>query len=343
VWEWNNTNSSTIGNTRLGIEADWQVLLGDYQPLRGTYGFSIVIKGLTSSTKTEAAPEIERIEYFTNRDMYGNTYAFYTPYSQQKVIDISDFLNIHSIKIYFYQDYSFVDGENNTIIYTDRDKYGHPAVPENILFSNTNIYLGISAEDIKDETVYLYSYDALGYNSEEEIVIDEYGDKLPTGNWLCDEEHELRMVWVHYEKDGTYSVIDNLEELLKQEQTSGKDTHIYWYRYNYNEVNNSVEQFFPGQKYSIVNGEYIPEIDELGYPVFENLDDERQKEYRLLYKDIMDAKENPDYESRISRYGGQNWNFLANITDTFVNTVIPRGRYSREKFKVVIQHHGTKT
>ena len=343
VWEWHNTNSSTIGNTRLGIEADWQVLLGNYQPLRGTYGFIITIKGLSSATNVEAAQEIERVEYFTNRDMYGNTYAFASPYSQQKVIDISEFLNIHSIKINFYQDYMFADGDNVPISYFDRDNFGHPIVPENILFSNTNIFLGVSAEDIKDETVYLYSYDALGYQSEEEKIQDSNGDILPTGNWICNDKHDLRMVWIHYEKDGTYSVIDNLEELLKQEETSGKDTHIYWYRYNYDEIKNTTEQFFPGQEYEIVDGEYIPKIDELGYPIFSDVNNETYQEYKLLYKDLMDEKENADYQSRITKYGGTNWNFLAYLTDTFNTNIIPRGNFSREKFKVVIQHHGTKT
>ena len=334
VWEWNNDGSSTIGNTRLGIEADWQTLLGHYQPLRGTYGFRIVIKGVSSATEESAAQTIEKTEYFTNRDMYGNTYAFFTPYTQQKVIDITDFLNIHSIQVYFYQDYGFVDGDNNTIIYTERSKTGEPLIPENILFSNVQVYIGISAADIKDETVLLHSYDRLGYTGIEEL--DE--DGLPTGTWLCDENHELRMVWVHYEKDGTFSVVDNLEELLKQEKTSGKDTHIYWYRYDY-KIENPNEKFFPGQKYNYIDGEYVAEIDDLGFPVFGEASDE----YRYLAKDLMDSEINENYESKIERYAGSNYTFIPGMTDSFIYNIIPRGYKSREKFKVVIQHHGTHT
>ena len=351
VWSWKNTGGSTIGNTRLGIECDWTVLLGHFQPLRGTYGFKIVITGLDSATEKRGSQTIERIHYFTNRDMYGNTYAFYSPYTQQKVIDITDFLNIYTIDVYFYQDYDFVDGDNNTIVYTDYDeKTGQPLIPENISFENTNIYLGISAEDIKDETILLYSYDKLGYTGIEEKVEDKDGDMLPTGRWLCDENHELRMVWVHYEKDGTFSVIDTLDELLKQERTSGKDTHIYWYRRGYDEEIKAKpeELFFPGQKYKKVNGEYIPETDSVtGYPLFESSSNELIKEqraqYQILAKDLMDSEQNPDYESRIERYGGEGWTFIPGMTDSFVQNVIPRGEKSREKFKVVIQHHGTHT
>lgn len=351
IWEWQNNGSSTIGNTRLGIEADWQTLLGHYQPLRGIYGFRIVVTGVNSATEERASEIIERTFYFTNRDMYGNTYAFYTPYTQQKVLDITEFLNIHNIKIYFYQDYAFADGDNNIIYYDAYQSNGKPAIPENIIFNNVNIYLGISAENIKDETVLLYSYDQLGYTGIEEKVVDKDGDLLPTGNWLCNENHELRMVWVHYEKDGTFSVIDNLEELLKQEKTSGKDTHIYWYRYNYDEniKTNPTELFFPGQQYeSDSNGEYIPKVDNtVGYPIFDESDDPivkaQREEYRYLAKDLMDSAINPDYEAKIERYGGTNWTFIPGMTDTFVQNIIPRGEKSREKFKIVIQHHGTHT
>ena len=50
-----------------------------HYPTRGTYGFRIVIKGVTSSTKASAQTEIVKEEYFTNYDMYGNTYSYYTP------------------------------------------------------------------------------------------------------------------------------------------------------------------------------------------------------------------------------------------------------------------------
>lgn len=348
IWVWQNNGSSTIGNTRLGIEADWQTMLGHYQPLRGIYGFRVVITGVNSATEERASETIERTFYFTNRDMYGNTYAFFTPYTQQKVIDITEFLNIHSVKIYFYQDYAFADGDNNIIVYDDYNN-GQPAIPPNILFDNVNIYLGISAENIKDETVLLYSYDQLGYTGIEEKAKDKDGDWLPTGRWLCDENHELRMVWVHYEKDGTFSVIDNLEELLKQEKTSGKDTHIFWYRYNYDEElqTQPAQLFFPGQLFESDSEGYRAKVDNLGYPLFRETNDPilkaQYEEYRYLAKDLMDAAINPDYEAKIERYGGTNWTFIPGMTDEFVQNIIPRGEKSREKFKVVIQHHGTHT
>jgi hypothetical protein len=53
-----------------------------YQPLRGTFGFRIITKGISAATEEADATEVVQEDYFTNRDMYGNPYAFYTPYTQ---------------------------------------------------------------------------------------------------------------------------------------------------------------------------------------------------------------------------------------------------------------------
>jgi hypothetical protein len=81
LWQWNYDLSdfgTTIGNTRLGIEADWQTFLGDYNPIAGAYGFHIIVTGRAVNQESILTKDY----FFTNADMYGNTYAFYTPYSQ---------------------------------------------------------------------------------------------------------------------------------------------------------------------------------------------------------------------------------------------------------------------
>lgn len=313
VWSWINTSGSTIGCTRLGIEAEWQTFLGSYQPLRGVYGFRIIVKGVTASTEVTAATEIEREYYFTNNDMYGNPYAYQTPYTQQKVIDISDFLNVHSLDIYFYQDFNFADAANIPIYYYNEEMGpdGRPAIPENILFNNVNIYLGVSAEDIKDETTFLYSYNTLTYISEEKVVYDE-DLQIKQSIFTCNEEHDLYFTWVHYESDGTYTVIKDVNDLAVQRNKAGKKTHVYWYRYNYDD--------------DITDREKIWKI-----------------EHSELEKDWNDSLNNPNYETSIERYGGEHWTFLPYATDDFTLTFIPRGDKSREKFKVVVQHDGTHT
>lgn len=309
IWEWVNTGDSTIGNTRLGIEADWLSLLGEYYPLRGTYGFRIIIKGVAASNELNPSTEIEREEYFTNRDMYGNTYAFYTPYNQQKVIDISDFLNVHSITIYYYQDFNFADSMNKYIVYDEYNADGRPAVPENLGFENVNVYLGVSAQDIKDETTFLYSYDSLGYSSKEVQIGDTHAFTFECGP---EEEKDLIFAWVHYEKNGTFSVIKDIDDLIKQREAIGRTTHIYWYRFNYDEDITDVEKIW-------------------------------KPEYSDLEKDWNDALNNPNYQTQIERYGGEGWTFLPYAIDNFNIKLMPRGNKSREKIKVVVQHDGTHT
>lgn len=307
IWSWENKEGSTIGNTRLGIEADWQTFLGEYYPLRGSYGFRIIVKGVTSSTEVTAATEIEREYYFTNADMYGNPYAYYSLYNQQKVLDVSEFLNIHNIDIYFYQDYNFADNMNIPIQYEEEN--GVPVIPENIIFDNVNVYLGVSAEDIKDETTFLYSYNALSYPSKE-IRIDEPELGIHQIVFACDEVKYLYFTWVHYEPDGTFSVIKDVNDLATQRNKAGKKTHVYWYRYNYEAT----------------------EEEMIWKP-----------EHAELEKDWNDSMNNPNYETQIERYGGPHWTFLPYATDNFAIEFTPRGDKSREKFKVVVQHDGTHT
>ena len=348
IWEWKNIEYSldeennpgqkvlsTVGTTRLGIQADWQTLLGAYQPSRGHYGFRIVLKGVTSSNEAGASTEIVREGYFTNKDMYGNPYAFYAPYTQQKVFDTSEFLNIHSIEIYFYQDYDFADGDNIYITYDEYDEDGRPSDPPNILCSNLDIFLGVSAEDITEETGLLYSYEALSYTG------IEHKDDKGVSSWTCDEDHILNFSWIHYEPNGTFSVIDNLEKLLEQRKNATR-THIYWYRYSYDkEIEENPDLLkFPGQTHKInEDGSFV--YDENNEPVYEFA--EGYEIYKNLYADLKDSKNNPAYESKMERYGGNNWTFIPALTDNFTYTLKPRGYKSREKIKVVIQHDGSHT
>ena len=347
IWEWSNIyyeedeNGNqikkileTIGNKKLGIQADWQTLLGSYQVSKGHYGLRIIVEGTSSSSEQGSDTKILREGLFTNNDMYGNPYSFYAPYTQQKVFDISDFLSISSIKIYFYQDYEFFDGNYKYIPYGDLSaEANEPVIPYNILCSNLDVFLGLGTDDIQDETGILYSYNALSYIGIEHT--DSDGSKM----WTCDEDHKLYFSWIHYESEESYEVIDNLEKLEEYREGKGR-THIYWYRYGYDtELEENPElQLFPGQ---------IRKFDASGNLSYDK-DGEPEWEfenplYENLYKDLQDSKRNTAYESKIERYGGDNWTFIPAATDSFSFEMVPRGYKSKERFKVVIQHDGSHT
>ena len=347
IWEWSNIyyetdengnqikkTLKTIGNKKLGIQADWQTLLGSYQVSKGHYGLRIVVEGVSSSSAQGANTKISKEGLFTNNDMYGNPYSFYVPYTQQKVFDISDFLSISSIKIYFYQDYEFFDGDYKYIPYGDLSaETNEPIVPYNILCSNLDVFLGLGTDDIQDETGILYSYNALSYTGIEHT--DSDGGKM----WICDEDHELHFSWIHYESAESYEIIDNLEKLEEYREGKGR-THIYWYRYNYDtELEDNPElQVFPGQ---------VRKFDASGNPMYDAYGDPKWEFenpiYENLYKDLQDSKRNAAYESKIERYGGYSWTFIPAATDNFSFAMTPRGYKSKERFKVVIQHDGSHT
>lgn len=320
VWHWEGNGDSTVGNTRIGIEANWQTFLGAYFPIRGSYGFRIVVNGTTASTELTAATDIERSYYFTNVDMYGNPYAYQTPFAQQKVLDVSDFLKINQVDIYFYQDFNFADHLNAAIYYEEKDAV-RPFVPQNILFNGLKVYLGVAAEDLTDESTFLYSHQSLSYDSKEKTIYDEELNMKQTV-FSCDEKKKALFTWVHYESDGTFSVIKDNTDLMMQRDKAGKKTHIFWYRYDYDATD--TEMIWDIQNYPTHQALKDDWIDSVGDP--------------------MSGKEpNPNYECPMERYAGPHWEFLPNYTDRFEVEFTPRGNKSREKFKVVVQHDGTHT
>ena len=111
LWYYNSAEKGTSLSieTKLGIQADFQTLLGKYTPISGKYGLRIVVTGLSVTTEEQESQDISAEYFFTNDDMYGNTYAYTIPYAQQKVFDVSQFLRIDTISIYFWQDCKFVD------------------------------------------------------------------------------------------------------------------------------------------------------------------------------------------------------------------------------------------
>jgi hypothetical protein len=68
--------------TRIGLELDVQTLLGGYYPISGEYGVQIEVTGIVGATKENPAYEVTQTTLFTNKEMYGNSYAYYQFYNQ---------------------------------------------------------------------------------------------------------------------------------------------------------------------------------------------------------------------------------------------------------------------
>lgn len=184
------------GFTRLGLRADFRAWLETLGVVSGNYGLKLNIYGIKDDTadnikKIEASiknngevPLIASIDLDTN-DMYGNPYNFEGYYSQEIVIDTGAVAKIYNIKIYLYQKGNFKDSNNDLISYTNDFNMSVP--PNNIFVKDIYMGLGISADEIENEYVRLYSLDGSTY------VIDDKGQI---------DSKTVRLKWVHFDEDG---------------------------------------------------------------------------------------------------------------------------------------------
>lgn len=207
------------GFTQLGLRADFRAWLETLGVVSGNYGLKLNIYGIKDDTadnikKIENSiknngeiPLIASIDLDTN-DMYGNPYNFEGYYSQEIVIDTSAVAKIYNIKIFLYQKDNFKDSNNNLISYANDFNMSIP--PNNIFVKDIYMGLGISADEIENEYVRLYSLDGSTY------VIDDKGQI---------DSKTIRLKWVHFDEDGNRIQITE----YKKDDTF----EVRWYMYEF--------------------------------------------------------------------------------------------------------------
>ena len=207
------------GFTRLGLRADFRAWLETLGVVSGNYGLKLNIYGIKDDTadnikKIENSiknngeiPLIASIDLDTN-DMYGNPYNFEGYYSQEIVIDTSAVAKIYNIKIFLYQKGNFKDSNNDLISYTNDFNMSIP--PNNIFVKDIYMGLGISADEIENEYVRLYSLDGSTY------VIDDKGQI---------DSKTIRLKWVHFDEDGNRTQIT--------EHKKDDAFEVRWYMYEF--------------------------------------------------------------------------------------------------------------
>lgn len=199
--------------TRIGLELDVQTLLGGYYPISGEYGIQIEATGIIGATKENPAYEVTQTTLFTNKEMYGNSYAYYQFYNQQTIVDISAFSSVSKVDVYFVQEFDFYDEDGAQIPYAQA-KAGDYTVsvpmPDNIFLRNIKAYFGMESAELKEEKLFLYTHSPLYYNmgftgeTEEETKQknDEYDTKKMFFNW------------VHINDDGNGTILFKTSEQL---------------------------------------------------------------------------------------------------------------------------------
>lgn len=218
LYTWTNDDDEPCLFDQLGVAADFQTLLGDYRPRQGTYGLKLIVRGMTKPTEDLASIERTETLYFLNNiDFYGNTYAFYNYYTQQKLFDVSNFQKLTRIDVYFWQDhrsgYEFKDELMKDIPW----QINHQECPPNIMVSNVKLLMGVDANSFTTDKVFLYTYDNLVYG------INPYTDK----DRAIEDKRTLQFAWVHKLEDGSAELINNVNKLKEY------NANIYWYQHEY--------------------------------------------------------------------------------------------------------------
>ena len=256
LWSWSDTSGQVLMETKLGVSIDITTLLGDYQPIDGKYGIRMVLTGTTKPSEDEMSKEIIETVYFTNESMYGNTYGYYSPYTQQKIFDLSGFLTLTHIDIYFWQDHEnhiFRDYNGNPIPYTRTIIEGTNIrtvnLPENIIVANLQVLMGLTADEATEDRVIIYSYDDKNYGITEADL-----DNPTAVQWQKDNaKKDIKIAWIHIDPaDGKPVLVDHEIQSNAYDVNSLEYWHakIYWYNYQYGHpLNNGVE----AEKYGGVN------------------------------------------------------------------------------------------
>ena len=208
IAEWHNsadTPGPTVGD-RLGITMNVQTFLVEQAPVRGMFGVRIHIKGLLKKGSTTD----ERDCYFKSTDMYGNPYAYTAAKEQQMIFDISDYLRLDSIEVYFIQDFLFFNERNEYIQW----KRGETKLPPNILINKIGVYLGFQASTLGANELFIYTYDGLTYGENPDSPLERVNMDMKS----------VYLAYIYYNSETkTYELFDSEEEF----QNAGIE--IFWY------------------------------------------------------------------------------------------------------------------
>ena len=219
LWTYNNdgglynqTGEILNDYTRLGIQAAFQSWLNPFtitngdneitsRVIEGEYGLRLIIEAELENKNNSSLYILE----LNSNDMNGNPYDFNTFFQQEKVFDISQFKNIKSMSLSFYQKTaSFKDKDGNLLPHLDY--FGNSVAP-NLFVSDIYICAGYDTSEFTDEMIKVFTLDSISYSED---------------NTIENNIKKIGLRWIHKQEDGSFKSIvlnDNL------------NFDLYWYRY----------------------------------------------------------------------------------------------------------------
>ena len=222
--------------TRMGIKADFQTDFGSADVIGGSYGLAFLIETTKKIATTENGKDEsqEKAVHFyipvqcDTADMWGNPYAYNIPFTQSFCFDINqeEYGVPTGILGFFYQNSDFITS-SGMLPYKISGEYTEDEdgvlVDPNIFVENIEISFGYSMDEVSDDTVYLFTKNALTYTVNDDS---------------CKKTMQVRCIYVG--DDMTRYAINSWND-FKNKINSDNDDYdatfaalnpsLHWYRY----------------------------------------------------------------------------------------------------------------
>ena len=209
-----NTNIYTC----VGLKAKFKTRLHDYLIKKGSYGLVLTLQGYKANDEGEL--KIFQDEYiFNNSEMYGDPYNYNDYVEHDIVFDLTDKfkdIKITGVRLDFYEKNDFLDINNELIPYSYLIDGKEALYPDNLFVKDIDLIFGYTQDDILKEGIQIYTPDDFKYATRED-------SKNILLKWFVQNEIGSSQT--------AYGIIDELEEVPKENGEAIDTFSIYWYRY----------------------------------------------------------------------------------------------------------------
>ena len=221
---WDSGNIMQQGYTRLGLSAQFSTWLSEYETIQGNYGLAIELTFKCIDFPDPVSPSdpkntFVKIITFDSDEFFGDVYNFETFYTQEKVYDISDYVDypITRVRLFAYERDNFRNnyGENIYVDVAANIASGMITINPNIAIKDPYICLGVPVEDFESDTAEIFTASSSTYKKYTEGNLEDRD---------AENHKEIILRWVHkYETNDTVKVVSDAD--------FPKNYEVRWYRF----------------------------------------------------------------------------------------------------------------
>lgn len=166
IWHTNfeNANFLDIQNNSIFdtiyLKGDFETYFPKYHFTKGSYGLKLSFKCVTD---LDSGQGTLYHAYFDSSEFFGNPFSFLIPAHQEKKFELSKWPGtIYDITLSLYQrgNFTYIDDSGNEVTYVPNAQASN-----NIVVKNVCLGLGAEITKIEDDTLKIYTADALNFDS----------------------------------------------------------------------------------------------------------------------------------------------------------------------------------